>query len=334
MDVPFSKGMILRLEPFFNEHRSHLTSSVRGSPYWVTQCTCLHITNKKILEFDARTFELRHQHPFPFHEPEGWGLTTDGCDLYATTGSSYIYRVRVGSAGNLELVSAIQVLRDGQPVTMLNELEYITPKIWVNQWITNRVLRVDPRTGECETFINLAGLHNWYGDATPNGIAYSFSLGETRLIITGKQWPTTFVLDMSTDELCGKSLNTGPQCKLAPKSACWKEQPLKRIPASSAFLSEYTPVSASGSNSAPLFANVSQQGTADIPVAEPDESKRSLQGSTVILVSTILAMVLVTLACMVGWCLQRHHDGFQGEPKLKHQPVSGGVLGQVNPAPE
>jgi len=173
--------------------------------------------SRQILEFNATTFSLTTRHPFPFGE--GWGLTTDGCDLLATTGSSFIYRLR--REGNaLRLVNSVQVTHRGVPMKMLNEVEYVTPKLWVNEWLTNRVWRVDPITGVAEVHISVKGLHAWRGEATPNGIAYSTALGREQLIVTGKQWPYMFGLHMPMLDLCGGPAKQ-PQCAKAPPSACW-----------------------------------------------------------------------------------------------------------------
>mmetsp|Transcript_40090 Transcript_40090/g.106781 ORF Transcript_40090/g.106781 Transcript_40090/m.106781 type:complete len:215 (+) Transcript_40090:126-770(+) len=95
-----------------------------------------------VLEYDAFTFQEVRRHPFPYGE--GWGLTTDGCDLLATTGSAFIFRLRPDAAGTLELVSKVQVVFQGKPLRMLNEIEYVTPKVWINQWLSNTLWRVTP----------------------------------------------------------------------------------------------------------------------------------------------------------------------------------------------
>lgn len=174
----------------------------------------------KVLEFDVNTFQLAERtHPFPYGE--GWGLATNGCDLYATTGSSFLFRLRIGQSGVLELVDKVQVTYEGRPMVMLNELEFVTPKLWINQWHTNNILRVDPTTGIVEARIDVRGLHRWSGEQTPNGIAYSKALGFEYLLVTGKQWPHMFSLQMTAEDLCGGPLSTAPTCPTANPSICW-----------------------------------------------------------------------------------------------------------------
>lgn len=176
-----------------------------------------------VLEYDAATFKEKRRHQFPYGE--GWGLTTDGCDLLATTGSEFIYRLHPDASGELALVSKVKVTHEGMSVQNLNELEYVTPKLWVNQWHTNQLWRVDPLTGVCELQVDISGLHRWFGEATPNGIAYSHSLDASSLLVTGKMWPSIFTLQLAPGDLCGAKPGApapaAPQCAAAPPSACW-----------------------------------------------------------------------------------------------------------------
>jgi len=252
----------------------------------------------KILEFDARTFQLRHEHPFPIQELEGWGLTTDGCELFATTGSPYLYRLRVTSAGNIEMRSRVQVRHKGELVYALNEMEYITPKIWANQWRTNRLWRVDPNTGDCETFIDVGGLHNWYGGQTPNGIAYSAALGITKVIVTGKLWPKMFALEIGAADLCGAPISgsTSQLCKQAPESACWKSD-LQRISAAGRFLTGAVPSHGSAALVASVPASIAQLGILQKDAAHVSSAESS-QTSTAQVISRI-AVIAESLLCIV-----------------------------------
>eukprot|EP00405_Crypthecodinium_cohnii_P029834 CAMPEP_0206503486 /NCGR_PEP_ID=MMETSP0324_2-20121206/54756_1 /ASSEMBLY_ACC=CAM_ASM_000836 /TAXON_ID=2866 /ORGANISM="Crypthecodinium cohnii, Strain Seligo" /LENGTH=377 /DNA_ID=CAMNT_0053992149 /DNA_START=28 /DNA_END=1162 /DNA_ORIENTATION=+ len=176
--------------------------------------------HNQVVEYDASTLAEIKRHPFTYGE--GWGLTTDGCDLLATTGSAYIFRLRLVD-GELTFVSKVKVqTSDGTAVRMLNEVEYVTPKLWVNKWLTNLIFRVDPITGLAEKQVSLKGLHSWKGEATPNGLAYSVDgLGGNHLLVTGKLWPQMFLLELSQEDLCGPSVDSEPSCPAAPKSACF-----------------------------------------------------------------------------------------------------------------
>lgn len=181
-----------------------------------------------LIEYDARNFQEIRRHPYIYGE--GWGITTDGCDILLTTGKDFIVRLHVTPNG-LDESNKITVRQPGgEPVTRLNEMEYVTPKVWINQWLTNNLWRVDPETGTAEAMLSVKGLQSWRGDMTPNGIAYSTSLGPDRLLVTGKLWPKMFLLRVAPADLCGGTPSTGggrnystssPRCPSAPPSACW-----------------------------------------------------------------------------------------------------------------
>lgn len=175
----------------------------------------------QVLELDGDTWHLRARHPFQYGE--GWGLTTDGCHLLATTGSSYIYRFLPEATGSWSLVHKVQVTYRGVPMTNLNELEYVTPKVWVNIWKTDIIWRVDPYTGTAELKVVVGKLYSWFGESTPNGIAYSTAYNSQLLLVTGKSWPEIFALHLSTEDLCGPTIAQVPgSCPKAPRSACWR----------------------------------------------------------------------------------------------------------------
>uniref|UniRef100_A0A7S4WGD0 Glutamine cyclotransferase n=1 Tax=Alexandrium monilatum TaxID=311494 RepID=A0A7S4WGD0_9DINO len=267
---------------------------------------------KKILEFDVRTFELSSRtHPFPYGE--GWGLTTDGCDLLATTGSSFIFRLRPSASGVLELVTKVQVTHKGRPLVMLNELEYVTPKVWVNQWHTNTIWRVDPTTGAAEAHISVRGLHHWSGESTPNGIAYSVVLGRETLLVTGKQWPEMFALHMLAQDLCGGAAHAAaPACPRAPASACW---PPPSVAAPSAGKAASTPPHAPPKSSRVSSQPPPAMSAAAVPeVREGDPAAprarllvQPLPG-VVTAEAVLLALVLATAAVAVPLCIcSRRH---------------------------
>ncbi|CAE8649208.1 unnamed protein product, partial [Polarella glacialis] len=62
--------------------------------------------HKIVIELNAHTLQEVRQHPFPYGE--GWGLTNDGCDLLATTGSSNLFRLRKDASGTLQLFSKVE----------------------------------------------------------------------------------------------------------------------------------------------------------------------------------------------------------------------------------
>ena len=102
--------------------------------------------------YDAATFKTIDT----FHYPgEGWGLTYDGKRLIMSDGTSAL---RFLDPATFREISRIPV-RDGtRPVTELNELEYIEGEVWANVYQTDRVARIDPRTGQVNSWVDFSGL--------------------------------------------------------------------------------------------------------------------------------------------------------------------------------
>ncbi len=127
-----------------------------------------------------------------FHYPgEGWGLTEDGKRIIMSDGSA---QLRFWDPQTLEETGRITVTSAGEPVTRLNELEWVRGEIYANVWQTDRIARIDPANGKVTGWIDCHGLLS-AADRTGqedvlNGIAYD-AQGD-RLFVTGKKWPKLF----------------------------------------------------------------------------------------------------------------------------------------------
>jgi glutamine cyclotransferase len=138
--------------------------------------------------YDLKKF--RQEGEFAY-EGEGWGLTHDNQSLILSDGTN---RIRFLDPATFQVQRTISVYDNGQPLTELNELEYIKGEIYANIWKTDRIVRIDPTTGKINAWIDMTGLHHW-GDANStenclNGIAYDAE--NDRLFVTGKRWPELF----------------------------------------------------------------------------------------------------------------------------------------------
>ena len=126
---------------------------------------------------------------------EGWGITHDGEHLIMSDGTATIY---FWNKETFEQTGNITVYDNNGPVVSLNELEYIEGEIYANIWGTDRIARIDPKTGEVVGWIDLKGLltaeyHDKPVDVL-NGIAYDAEGG--RLFVTGKLWPALFEIKL------------------------------------------------------------------------------------------------------------------------------------------
>jgi len=127
------------------------------------------------------------------YSTEGWGLTSDGSRLIMSDGTANLYFL---DPQTFEKTGQIQV-HENNPITRLNELEYIDGKIYANIWHQEKIAIINPQTGQVEAWINLSGIQNPPNpdpESVLNGIAYD-SKGN-RLFITGKMWPHIYEIKL------------------------------------------------------------------------------------------------------------------------------------------
>jgi glutamine cyclotransferase len=124
---------------------------------------------------------------------EGWGLTHDGHELIMSDGSSVL---SFRDSGTFVEVRTIEVTDGALPIDLLNELEWIRGEVFANRFLTDRIARIDPDTGEVIAWIDLTGLLDPAPSGTEvlNGIAWD-EAGE-RLFVTGKFWPSLFEIEL------------------------------------------------------------------------------------------------------------------------------------------
>lgn len=138
--------------------------------------------------YDQATFEPLGSFTYP---TEGWGLTYDGQHLIMSDGSNVIHFVEPAT---FTQTAQIAVVDQGQPVTRLNELEYVKDEIYANVWQTDRIAIISPQTGTVLAWVDCSGLRPpetfANADAVLNGIAYD-ATGD-RLFVTGKLWPNLY----------------------------------------------------------------------------------------------------------------------------------------------
>jgi glutamine cyclotransferase len=142
--------------------------------------------------YDKSDFRVLRSFQYP---GEGWGLTNDGKQIYMSDGSS---QIRVWDPATLKEVRRITVKDGNQPVTELNELEFVKGEILANVWQTDRIARISPADGKVLGWIDLSGIlpksERSSSDAVLNGIAYDAA--SDRLFVTGKLWPKLFEIKL------------------------------------------------------------------------------------------------------------------------------------------
>lgn len=140
-----------------------------------------------VFVYDKATFKQLKTFKY---EGEGWGLTSDGKRLIFSDGTADL---RFIDPATFKETGRITVTDQGKPVDMLNELEFIKGEIWANVWQTDKIARIDPKTGKVVAWMDMKGLLSVMELGRVdvlNGIAYDEKTD--RIFVTGKFWPTVF----------------------------------------------------------------------------------------------------------------------------------------------
>jgi glutamine cyclotransferase len=142
--------------------------------------------------YSKESFELMRKFNY---STEGWGITHDGDRLIISDGTATLYFL---NPDTFEQIGRVEVRDQGKPVRGLNELEYVKGEVYANVWPTERIVRIDPRTGWVVGWVYMDGILNMLGTSESidvlNGIAYD-AVGD-RLFVTGKFWPKLFEIKL------------------------------------------------------------------------------------------------------------------------------------------
>ncbi|MBF0279633.1 MAG: glutaminyl-peptide cyclotransferase [SAR324 cluster bacterium] len=142
--------------------------------------------------YDPVSFELIQKFQY---SSEGWGLTHNGEFLIMSDGSATLHFL---DPNNYSKIGEVEVFDQENPVTRLNELEYIEGEVWANVWKTDRIARISLETGKVIGWIELGGILDTKNLIQPvdvlNGIAYDQE--NKRIFVTGKLWPNLFEIEI------------------------------------------------------------------------------------------------------------------------------------------
>lgn len=145
-----------------------------------------------LLIWDRETLELKRTLTY---SGEGWGLTHDNTHFIRSDGS---HRLTFHEPQRFAPVRVVEVYENGRPLVRLNELEYIQGKIWANIWYENRLVEIDPETGQVVGSVDLSQLARDVklddSEHVLNGIAYDEK--QQALWVTGKRWPKMFLIQL------------------------------------------------------------------------------------------------------------------------------------------
>ncbi|HKQ77995.1 MAG TPA: glutaminyl-peptide cyclotransferase [Blastocatellia bacterium] len=138
--------------------------------------------------YERDSFKLLREFEY---DTEGWGLTYDGKSLILSDGTDVLTFINPDS---FKPTRKLSVKLNGTALLDLNELEYIDGEIWANVWHSDRIVRIDPASGQVKSYLNLAGIlpdsERSDPEAVLNGIAYDAE--HKRIFVSGKLWPRIF----------------------------------------------------------------------------------------------------------------------------------------------
>ncbi|MFR9728616.1 glutaminyl-peptide cyclotransferase [Saccharopolyspora sp. MS10] len=124
------------------------------------------------------------------YDGEGWGLCHDGARLVMSDGGSAL---TFRDPASFAVTGSVPVVLEGRPVAELNELECAGGQVWANVWGSERIVRIDPGSGQVTAVVDASGLlprSERAGTDVLNGIAAV--PGTDEFLLTGKLWPHVY----------------------------------------------------------------------------------------------------------------------------------------------
>jgi glutaminyl-peptide cyclotransferase len=149
-------------------------------------------TSHMVFVWDKNNFEQLGNH---YNATQGWGLAYNGEHLILSDGTAALQFI---DPETFVPQKSVTVTLNGNPLSNINELEYINGEVWANVWQTDFIVRINPDDGVINSYIDLTGLRNetelGSNEAVLNGIAWDAE--NERLFVTGKHWANLFEIEI------------------------------------------------------------------------------------------------------------------------------------------
>ena len=192
-EVNIFTGKVLRSRQLPPEFFGEGITIINGKIYQLTW------KSGKAFQYDLETFELIREFGI---NGEGWGLTNDGNNLIMSNGTDKIIFLDPRS---FKLVRTLSVTKNGKPQNLLNELEFIKGDIWANVWKTDDILRINSKTGQVKSVLDLSNIsERKHVDDVANGIAWDKE--KDIVYVTGKLWSNVYKLNLNKGKVINRSL--------------------------------------------------------------------------------------------------------------------------------
>jgi glutaminyl-peptide cyclotransferase len=185
--VELQTGRVLQNHP--------LSPDLFGEGLTVSKSNLIQLSWKAHTAVVYDRFSFRQLRTFQY-EGEGCGLTADRAALIMSDGSAYL---RFIDPNSYKEVKRLLVCDNGQPVSNLNELEYINGEVYANVWHSDRIAKISLRDGQVTGWLDLHDLAVATEPSNPeavlNGIAYDPI--RKHIFITGKLWPKLYEITLA-----------------------------------------------------------------------------------------------------------------------------------------
>lgn len=178
------------VEPWFGEGIT-IADTERGAVLWQ-----LTWRDRTAIARDPITLE---QQRTASYDGEGWGICALGDRLVRSDGSDTL---TFHDPVDFGVLGTVTVTDEAGTVDRLNELECTPDGVYANIWTTQRLVRIDPSTGQVTATIDASALHESVmarpdaaGIDVLNGVAAI--PGTNRFLLTGKLWPVAYEVEFA-----------------------------------------------------------------------------------------------------------------------------------------
>ncbi|MEH6549971.1 MAG: glutaminyl-peptide cyclotransferase [Pseudomonadales bacterium] len=182
-----SRNKTIKLAPIDPKYFAEGLTRLNGRLYLLTWKA------GRAVVMDAETLEAQAEFKY---EGEGWGLTNNGEQLVMSNGTA---EITFRTANTFAIERRITVTEKGEPVVLINELEWMNGYILANIWQQDTMIIIDPSDGHVVSRVDLSPMRSKLGNVMTdviNGIAWDKD--SQKLYTTGKLWPKLFEVSLQT----------------------------------------------------------------------------------------------------------------------------------------
>ncbi len=146
--------------------------------------------NKTGFVYDKNTFKKISEFPLPDAFAEGWGLTYDGKNLIADTGSNDLYFLDADNPS--KVIKKLSVGGNKDIYNQINELEYHNGFIYANVWHQPYIVKINPATGEVAGRFDFTEITDENTKNNSEHVLNGIAFKGDHMLVTGKNWPKIY----------------------------------------------------------------------------------------------------------------------------------------------